>query len=158
MRLVGGIPPGKKYFFYAGTQMNIINYDGVYNGEKFIYHRASWNIFMFHNYKATPTLNLTLNGFMRLNGVFNFFELKPLGSLNLSANKSIFKKKMNIILSGNDLLRTNIQTFTVDVPKFVANGRQYQDSRRIGIAIKYNFGLKPKQEKKQGFDIPQETN
>ncbi len=156
MRLVGGIPPGKNYFFYAGTQMNIINYNGIYNGEKFIYHRASWNVFMFHNYKATPTLNFTLQGFMRLNGVQNFFELKPFGSLNFSANKSVLKKKMNIILSVNDMFRTNRQTFTIDVPKFVANGRQYQDTRRVGIALKYNFGLKPKPEKKQGFEIPPE--
>ncbi len=158
MRVVGGIPPGKKYFFYAGTQMNIINYDGVYNGEKFIYHRASWNVFMFHNYKATPTLNFTLNGFMRLNGVQNFFELKPFGSLNFSANKSILKKKMNVVLSVNDMFRTNWQTFTIDVPKFVANGKQNQDTRRVGIALKYNFGLKPKPEKKQGFEIPPEVN
>ncbi|MCY7293293.1 MAG: outer membrane beta-barrel protein [Ferruginibacter sp.] len=158
MRLVAGIPPGKNYFFYAGTQMNIINYDGVYNGEKFIYHRTSWNIFMFHNYKATPTLNFTLNGFMRLNGIFNFFEQETLGSLNVSANKSILKKKMSIILSGNDLFRTNIQTFTINVPKFVANGRGVQDTRRVGIALKYNFGLKPRPEKKQGFDMPPEGN
>ena len=158
MRLVAGIPPGKKYFFYAGTQMNIINYDGIYNGEKFIYHRTSWNIFMFHNYKATPTLNFTLNGFLRLNGVQNFFEVKPLGSLNFSANKSLLKKKMNIILSVNDMFRTNVGRFTVDVPKFVANGLQRADTRRVGIALKYNFGLKPKPEKKQGFEIPPEAN
>ncbi len=158
MRLVAGIPPGKKYFFYAGTQMNIINYDGVYNGEQFKYKRASWNVFMFHNYKPTPTLNLSLNGWMRLNGVFNFFETSTFGTLNISANKSILKKKVNIILSVNDLLYTNKLDFEVDVPKFVANGNQYGDTRRVGIALKYNFGLKPKVEKKQGFDIPQETN
>ena len=158
MRLVVGIPPGKKYFFYAGTQMNIINYDGIYNGENFTFHRTTFNIFMVHNYKATPTLNFTLNGFMRLNGVFNFFDWEPLGSLNVSANKSILKKKMSIILSGNDLLRTNIQKFSIDVPKFIGNGRGFQDTRRVGIALKYNFGLKPRPEKKQGFDIPPEAN
>ncbi len=158
MRLVGGIPPGKKYFFYLGTQLNIINYNGVYNGDPFNYHRSSWNVFMFHNYKPTPTLNLSLNGWMRINGVTNFFETKTFGTLNITANKSIFKKKMNVILSVNDMLRTNINTFVIDVPKFVANGQQYGDTRRIGIALKYNFGFKPKVEKKQAFEIPQETN
>jgi iron complex outermembrane recepter protein len=158
MRLVGGIPPGKKYFFYLGTQMNMINYDGVYNGELFKYKRASWNIFTFHSYKVNPTLNISLQGFVRLNGVFNFFETKTFGTLNLSANKSILKKKMNIILSVNDLLLTNQITFNVDVPKFIGSGIQYGDTRRVGIALKYNFGLKPKPEKKQGFDIPQDVN
>ena len=73
-------------------------------------------------------------------------------------NKSILKKKFNVILSVNDMLRTNIQNFTIDVPMFAANGQQFSDTRKIGIALKYNFGLKPKPEKKQGFDIPQETN
>jgi iron complex outermembrane recepter protein len=158
MRLVGGIPPGKKYFFYLGTQMNMINYDGIYNGELFKYKRASWNIFTFHSYKVNPTLNVSLQGFMRINGVFNFFETKTFGSLNLSANKSILKKKMNIILSVNDLLLTNRINFNVDVPKFIGSGIQYGDTRRLGIALKYNFGIKPKPERKQGFDIPQEVN
>jgi iron complex outermembrane recepter protein len=158
MRLVGGIPPGKKYFFYLGTQMNMINYDGIYNGELFKYKRASWNIFTFHSYKATPTLNLSLQGFVRINGVFNFFETKTFGSLNLSANKSILKKKMSIILSVNDLLLTNRITFNVDVPKFIGSGIQYGDTRRIGIALKYNFGLKPKPEKAPAFGAPVDAN
>jgi iron complex outermembrane recepter protein len=158
MRLVGGIPPGKKYFFYLGTQMSMINYDGVYNGELFKYKRASWNIFTFHSYKATPTLNVSLQGFMRINGVFNFFETSTFGSLNLSANKSILKKKMNIILSVNDVLLSNRFNFNVDVPKFIGSGIQYGDSRRIGIALKYNFGLKPKPEKAPAFGAPVDTN
>jgi hypothetical protein len=158
MRLVGGIPPGKKYFFYLGTQMNMINYDGIYNGEVFKYKRASWNIFTFHSYKATPSVNLSLQGFMRINGVFNFFETKTFGTLNLSANKSILKKKMNIILSVNDALLTNRIRFNVDVPKFVGNGIQYGDTRKVGIALKYNFGIKPKPEKAPAFGAPIEGN
>ncbi len=158
LRFVAGIPPGGKYFFYAGTQMNRINYNGIYNGDPFTYKRASWNIFMFHNYKVTPTFNVNLNAWMRVNGVFNFFETGTFGTINLSANKSILKKKMNIIISVNDLLLTNRVDFNVDVPKFAGNGFQYGDTRKFGIALKYNFGLKPKQEPKQGFEIPKDLN
>ncbi len=158
MRLVAGIPPGKKYFFYVGTQLNVMNYNGKYNGAPFTYHKSSWNIFMFQNYKPTPTFNISLNGWMRIAGVYNFFETKTFGTLNISANKSILKKKLNIILSVNDLLRTNKFMFDINVPNFVANGQQYTDTRRVGIALKYNFGLKPKPEKRQGFEVPQETN
>ena len=156
LRLVGGIPPGKKYFFYAGTQMNIINYRGQYDGYPFKYHRASWNFFMFHNYKALQTLTLTLNGWMRVNGVVNFFELKTFGSLNFSGNKSILKKKVNIVLSVNDILHTNKNEFTIDQPNFIATGSRYGDSRKIGIALKYNFGRKPREEKKENFQEPTE--
>ncbi len=158
LRLIAGVPPGKKYFFYAGTQLNVMNYKGKYNGSPFTYRRSSWNVFMFHNYKPTPTFNISLNGWMRIKGVYNFFETKTFGTLNISANKSILKKKMNVILSVNDLLRTNITNFNIDVPNFIGEGRQYSDTRRVGLTLKYNFGLKPKVEKRQGFDVPQEAN
>ncbi len=158
MRLVGGIPPGKKYFFYAGTQFNAINFDGIYNGVPFKYSRGSWNVFTFHSYKVSPSLSIGINGWMRINGVTNFFETRTFGTLNLSATKILLNKKLNIILSVNDLLRTNLQNFNVNVPKFTGSGTQYTDTRRLGIAVKYIFGKKPKPEKRQGFDIPQDLN
>ena len=158
MRLVFGIPPGKKYFFYAGTQMNLINYKGQYDGVPFTFKKSSFLFFMFQNYKPTTTLTLSLNAFMRVNTVINFFELEPFGGITLSANKSIWNKKMNIILTVNDILHTNINTFIIKQPNFVADGFRYADTRRIGIALKYNFGLKPRVEKRQGFEIPPEAN
>ena len=155
LRFVGGIPPGKKYFFYAGAQLNVLNYDGLYGGYPFKYKRSSWTFFMFQNYKPTPTLNLSIHGWMRVHGVFNFFELKPFGALSLSANKSILKKKMNVILSVNDPLRTNRNSFEINQPNFVATGIRYSDTRKFGVALKYNFGIKPKEEKKGGFESPE---
>ena len=158
MRAVVGIPPGKKYFFYAGTQMNIMNYKGQYDNVPFTFKRSSFTFFMFQNYKPLPTLNLSLNGFMRIRTVINFFELQPFGGLTFSANKSIVNKKMNIILTVNDIFKTNQNKFIINQPNFVADGYRYNDRRRLGIALKYNFGLKPKVEKKQGFEIPQDVN
>ena len=158
MRAIVGIPPGKKYFFYAGTQMNIMNYKGQYDGVPFTFRKNSFTFFLFQNYRPTPTLTLSLNGFMRVNTVINFFELKPFGGLSFSGNKSILHKKMNVIITVNDMLRTNTNTFTINQPNFVADGYRYNDNRRIGIALKYNFGLKPKAEKRQGFEIPPEVN
>ena len=158
MRAVVGIPPGKKYFFYGGTQMNIMNYKGQYDGVPFTFHQSSFTFFLFQNYKPTPTLNLSLNGFMRINTVINFFELKPFGALTFSGNKSILNKKMNVIVTVNDIFRTNQNSFTINQPNFVADGYRYNDRRKLGIALKYNFGLKPRVEKRQGFEIPPELN
>jgi iron complex outermembrane recepter protein len=158
LRLVGGIPPGGKYFFYAGTQMNRINYDGLYSNEIFKYKRSSWNVFTFHNYKINPTLNVSINAWMRLQGVNNFFETKNFGALNLSMNKTFLKNKFSINISGNDILRTNRVYFNINVPKFVGNGLQYTDTRKFGIALKYSFGIKPKVEQGQGFDAPKDLN
>ncbi len=157
MRAVGGIPPGGKYFFYAGTQLNILNYKGFYGGVPFQYKRNSWTFFMFQNYKPTPTLNLSIHGWMRVRGVFNFFELEPFGGLSASVNKGILKKKMNIVFSGNDILRTNRNEFKINQPNLIATGQRYGDTRKFGIALKYNFGIKPKEEKNGGFETPAEN-
>ena len=158
MRAVVGIPPGKKYFFYAGTQMNIMNYKGQYDNVPFTFKRSSFTFFMFQSYKPTPTLTLSLNGFLRVNTVVNFFEIKPFGGLTFSGNKSILNKKMNVILTVNDIFKTNQNKFIINQPNFVADGFRYNDRRRLGIALKYNFGLKPRVEKRQGFEIPPEAN
>ncbi len=158
MRAIVGIPPGKKYFFYAGTQMNIMNYKGQYDGVPFTFKKSSFLFFLFQNYRPSPTLTLSLNAFMRVNSVVNFFELKPYGGVTLSGNKSILNKKMNIILTANDIFRTITNRFVINQPNFVADGYRYADTRRIGIALKYNFGLKPRREKRQGFEVPPEVN
>jgi iron complex outermembrane recepter protein len=158
LRLVGGIPPGGKYFFYAGTQMNRINYDGLYSSEIFKYKRTSWNVFTYHNFKLSPTLNIGFNGWMRINGVTNFFETRNFGAANLSVNKTFYKNKFSVNISGNDIFRTNRVNFNIDVPKFAGSGLQYTDTRKFGIALKYSFGMKPKVEQGQGFEAPKDLN
>ncbi len=156
LRFVGGIPPGKKYFFYAGAQHNYNHFTGLYQNVPFDYARGSWTFFMYHNFKATPTFNITMNGFMRLRGFQNFYELQPFGALHMSFNKSILQKKANIILSVNDILKTNVVDFSIDQAGIFANGTRFNDTRRIGLTFRYNFGIKPKEEKKNNFDAPAE--
>ena len=157
LRFVGGIPPGKKYFGYLGAQHNLSHYTGFYQGSPLNYTRGSWTFFMYQNYKPGPTFNISLNGFMRLKGLQNFYELKTFGQLNLSFNKAVLNKKMNIILSGNDILRTNQYKFNIQQAGINAIGSRLNDTRRIGLTIRYNFGIKPKEEKTESFDAPAEN-
>jgi hypothetical protein len=112
---------------------------------------------MYHNYKPTPTFNIAINGFMRLKGLQNFYELQTFGQLNISLNKAIFNKKMNLILSANDILRTNQYSFNLQQAGIVANGNRLNDTRRLGLTIRYNFGIKPKQESNNKFEAPAEV-
>ncbi|MEO6406688.1 MAG: outer membrane beta-barrel protein [Ferruginibacter sp.] len=157
-RVAGGIPPGGKYFFYLGAQYNRSHYTGLYQNKPLEYTRGSWVFFTYHNFKASPTLNLSLHGFMRLRGLQNFYELNNFGALNINANKTILKKKANIILSINDILKTNKVDFSIDQSGISAYGSRVNDTRKIGITLRYNFGIKPKEEKKEGFDAPADTN
>lgn len=157
-KLIGGIPPGKKYFFYVGALYNYNHYTGTFEGLPFDYKRGSWTFFMFQEFKATKTLTFNTQGFLRTKGLQGLYELNTFGGLFVSANKSILKKKANIILSVNDLLRTNHVEFTSNQGTTFASGSRYNDTRRIGLTFRYNFGIKPKEGNKKSFDVPADTN
>lgn len=158
IRAVGGLPPGGRYFFYIGGQYNYNKYSGLYEGLPLNYKRGSWTFFMFHEFRATPKLIFNMQAFMRTKGLQNLYELNTFGGVYVSVNKSILKKKANIILSVNDLLQTNHVAFSLKQGSVNANGSRVNDTRKIGITVRYNFGVKPKEEKKNNFDAPAETN
>jgi iron complex outermembrane recepter protein len=150
-RAVGGIPPGGSYFFYMGAQHNFNEYNGFYQNQPLDYKRGSWVFFMYHELKASRTLVIDIQGFMRTKGLQNFYELQNFGGVYISANKSILKKKGNLIFSINDAFRTNQVTFTLNQPGVIASGSRINDTRRAGITFRYNFGLsKPKENKSFG--------
>ena len=99
-----------------------------------------------------------MQGFMRTKGLQNFYELNTFGGLFVSVNRSIMQKKANIILSVNDLLQTNRVGFSLNQADLLATGKRINDTRRLGITLRYNFGIKPREDTKPGFDAPAESN
>ena len=157
LRFVGGLPPGGKYFFYAGGQHNYNQYSGLYQGLPLTYSRGSWTFFTYQNLKINQGLNVSLHGFMRTRGLQNFYELDNFGGVTLSINKTILKKKANLILAGNDIFYTNKVSFKLNQGNVSARGNRFNDTRRIGLTFRYNFGIKPKEEKKPNFEQPAES-
>ncbi len=157
-KVIGGIPPGGKYFFYIGAQYNYNRYTGFYEGLPLNYNRGSWTFFMFQEFKVTKTLTFNMQGFMRTKGLQNLYELNTFGGLYISANKSILKKKANIILSVNDLLHTNHVSFSLQQGTVSALGERINDTHRLGLTFRYNFGIKRKEENKKIFDAPADIN
>jgi hypothetical protein len=158
-RIVGGMPPGGKYFFYMGAQHNFNEYEGFYQNQPLHYKRGSWTFFMYQEFKATKKLTFEMQGFMRTKGLQNFYELDNFGGLYLSANKSILNKKANLILSVNDALQTNHVSFTLNQGNVSATGSRINDTRRLGITLRYNFGLsKPKENKNFGAPVESKDN
>jgi hypothetical protein len=156
-RLVGGIPPGGKYFFYIGGLYNYNEYRGVFQNESFNYNRGSFTFFTFHEYKFTKSFTCNLQAFLRSKGLQNFYELNTFGGIFVSANKSVMKRKANIILSVNDVLQTNRVAFQFNRNNQLIDGKRINDTRRLGITFRYNIGAKPKEEKKNGFEAPGEV-
>ena len=158
-RVVGGVPPGGKYFFYMGAQYNHNEYNGIYQNQPLNYTRGSWLFFMFHEFKATKLLTLNIQGFMRTKALQNFYELDNFGGLYFSINKSILQKKASLILSVNDVLQTNHVSFKLNQGNLHTTGSRVNDTRRLGITFRYNFGLsKPKEKKEFGVPVDSKDN
>ena len=146
-RLVGAIPPGKKYFFVVGTQYNHNLYNGLYNKLPFNFQRGSWSVFTYHNYKVLPNFQLSMHGFMRMKGVYNFYEMTNFGSMNFNMTQFFLKKKMTITASVADLFYTNNSTAHLKQGDLEAISKRWTDSRRFGLNIRYSFGIRKKDEK-----------
>ena len=158
-RVVGGIPPGGKYFFYMGAQYNYNEYNGIYQNQPLNYKHGSWLFFMYHELKATKTITLDVQGFMRTKALQNFYELDNFGGLYFSVNKRVLNKKGNVILSINDLLQTNNTNFILNQANVHASGSRVNDTRRLGITFRYNLGLsKPKESNSFGTPVDSKEN
>lgn len=149
-RLIAAIPPGGRYFFVLGTQYNLSEYDGIYENKPLTFTRGSWRFFTFHQIKLFKETKVNINGFLLLRGQQNFYELETFGQLNVSVNQSFYNKKLTISLSGNDILRTMVTRFSLQQGNVFTQGDRYGDNRRIGLNVRYAFGIQ-KKETRQGI-------
>lgn len=148
LRVMGGIPPGGRYFFALGSQYNLNEYDGFYEGQALQYKRGNWRFFTFHSLKLFKETRLTMSGFMMLNGNYGFLELHDFGALNFGLTQTFFKQKLRISLNARDVLKTMVTEFELLQGSMPSYGNRYTDNRRFGINIRYSFGLKKKEERK----------
>ncbi len=151
-RIIGVIPPGKKYFAVLGTQYNKNDYTGFYEGKPIVFNKGTWAIFTFQSYKMDELSTITLNGFWRINGQQQFYELSDFGALNTSINRQFLNKKLIVTASYNDILFTNNNHFTLHQGTQNAIGYRENDTRRWGLSLRYNFGFKPKENKMDMLD------
>jgi hypothetical protein len=93
-RIIGVIPPGKKFFAVVGTQYNKNEYTGFYEGKPIVFNKGTWAIFTFQSLKLDALSTITLNGCWRINGQQQFYELSDFGALNTSINRQFLKKKL----------------------------------------------------------------
>jgi hypothetical protein len=152
-RVLGAIPPGKRYFFVAGAQYNHNFYQGTYEGKPLSFKRGSWTAFSYQTFKITPLTQLTLNGFVRFKGQLQFYELTTFGSLNMSLSQQFFSKKLVATISANDLFFTNNNEFTLQQGTVNANGFRKGDTRRFGLNLRYNFGFRKREEGNNMFNL-----
>ncbi len=145
-----GIPPGKRYFFGAGGQYNLNEYDGFYQNQVLNYTRGSWRFFTFHQLKITSTTRLVISGFLMLKGNMDFYELKNFGSLNIGLRQNFFNNRLNISINARDILKTMVVKFDINQNNIISSGSRYANNRQFGFTLKYSFGIE-KREKRNFF-------
>lgn len=155
-RVMLGIPPGRKYFFAVGSQYNMNEYDGIYENEPLIYRRGSWRFFTFHSLTLFGNTRITMNGFLMHNGNYNFYELNTFGMLNFGVRQTLLNQKLTISLNARDVLGTMGTAFELNQGSISTSGDRYTDSRRFGINVRYNFGIRTKEEKMEMFQMEME--
>jgi len=154
IRGLGVIPPGGRYFFLFGAQYNHNLYQGAYQGQPLNFSGDSWLFFTYHQLKIDKNSMLTMNGFLRLKGTLQFYELSSFGSLSFNINRKFFNQKLTVTLSLNDAFFTNNNEFNINQPTVNAYGYRETDSRRFGINLRYNFGIRKKEEDLDMFKMP----
>lgn len=157
-RGIAVIPPGKAFFAVVGAQYNHNVYNGLYEQKPIVFDKATWTFFTFQSLKLGKLSTFTINGFWRSNGQQQFYELDNFGQLNSSLNRQFLNKKLTVTISMNDIFFTNKNTFTLRQGSIYAVGFRESDTRRWGINIRYNFGVKPKEQKMDMLDSDMKVN
>jgi iron complex outermembrane recepter protein len=160
LRGMGALPPGGRYFLVLGGQFNYNIYDGLYEGKPLGFKKGTWTFFTYQTFRIDKRSVFTLNGFVRLRGQQQLYELESFGSLNSSVNRKFFKEKLVVTLSVNDMFRTNQNEFSIRQGTVNATGFRQADTRRFGINLRYIFGIRKKEENNSMFsvDSPEKSN
>jgi hypothetical protein len=158
-RGLGALPPGGKYFFVLGAQYNHNFYQGLYENKPLSFKKGTWTFFTYHTLKLGKLSQATLNGFVRLKGQQQFYELTSFGALNTSINRQFLKQKLIVTLSMSDIFASNKNNFTIKQGSVDASGFRQSDTRRFGINLRYNFGIRKKEDNNiLNMESPEKTN
>jgi len=158
-RGLGVIPPGGRYFFVLGAQYNHNFYQGLYENKPLSFKKGTWTFFTYQTFKLDKRSVITINGFVRFKGQQQFYELTSFGSLNTSVNRKFLKEKLVITMNLSDMFATNKNNFSISQGSMNASGFRQSDTRRFGVNIRYNFGIRKKEENNIfNVESPERTN
>jgi len=153
LRGLAAIPPGGKFFMVIGAQYNHNFYEGLYQNKPLAFKKGTWTFFTYSTLKIDKRSMITLNGFLRLKGQQQFYELSSFGALNFSINRKFMNEKLIATFNISDMFATNQNEFTIHQPTVNASGFRKGDTRRFGINLRYNFGIKKKEENNNMFNV-----
>lgn len=97
-------------------------------------------VYLYNKLAIPKTFDLEITYVYHSSGVEGIFEFYPSHNLSVSISRKFFKNKLNIRLSGNDLLRLQNQGGRSQLEGYDVSYREYWDSFNMRISISYTFG------------------
>jgi hypothetical protein len=73
--------------------------------------------------------------------------------LNFSVTQQLMNKKLTLTASVNDIFFTNRNEFALKQGSINAYGVRQSDTRRFGLNLRYNFGIRKREERNNLFNV-----
>jgi iron complex outermembrane recepter protein len=124
------------------------------------FKNGTWMMFSYFSLKLDPVTQIGINGFARLNGLYQFYEQSNYGGMGVNISRQFLQKKLTVSLTASDVFFTSNNSFTFQQGAFTAAGSRENDTRRIGLNVRYNFGARKKEEGQNPLNLesPEKAN
>lgn len=97
-------------------------------------------VYLYNKLAIPKAFDLELTYFYHSSGVEGIFEFFPSHNLSVSISRKFFDNKLNIRISGNDLLRLQNQGGLSRLEGYNVRYQEFWDSFNMRISISYTFG------------------
>ena len=144
--------------FFNLSGSHIDNQADYGNGAVVDLQAWSYNLFTQQNFSLPMGISAEVSGWYSGPGIWGgVFRYEPNWSLNVGVQRKFLKNQLNVKLSANDLF---FQSGWKGVSEFdgqISYGRGYWDSRRVSLAVSYNFGNSKIKARNRKTGIEEET-
>lgn len=105
---------------------------------------TSFGVSVYNSFKLPVGFHVEINGWYENGGLYGNFRYKPMGELSIGVNKKLFKDKLNIGISWNDIFYTGMfRAHMINKNEGPAFVDSRTDSRVAKITLNWRFGRKP---------------
>jgi hypothetical protein len=146
---------GKKINGFGGSQIVYNHYKANYLGGNF--DKAKWNLIAYAQieYQPAPTWSIELSGFYMTKTLSEFLLIKPMGTVNIGLQHSVFDKKGKFTLNFNDIFFSQKMNANILYEKINLQLKSWGGSRTANLSFTYSFGnqkLKAARERNNASD------
>ncbi len=130
----------KSWTTYNGFGYSMTRYNFNDNGVETDLKLPSFYFYLYNELNLPADISLSGTFWYSGRGLEGVFLYEPLYGLNATVTKKLFKKKVTLSFSANDILRSNIQQGYTNLEGFEIQYRFIYDTNFYRLGIRYNFG------------------